>query len=230
MSSRAEAIAALEGVIARAFPDGVPLRVLEAGCGSATHLRLPSGSRVTGLDVSRHQLDRNPALHDRLHGDLQSFTLSPGAFDLIVCWEVLEHLPRPAAAFDNLARALAPGGFLVVALPNVLSVKGLVTKLTPHWFHVAFYRHIYGVAEAGRPDEAPFPTFLRLSTTAAALDRAAAAHGLHPVFRATHDVRAYLRERHRLASRVYEVVDAVGRRVTAGRLGDSDFIVAYRRD
>jgi 2-polyprenyl-3-methyl-5-hydroxy-6-metoxy-1,4-benzoquinol methylase len=40
-------------------------------------------------------------------------------FDAIVCGDVLEHLAHPAPALRALARALAPGGAVVVSVPNV---------------------------------------------------------------------------------------------------------------
>ncbi len=39
-------------------------RVLEAGCGSLTHLDLGSRAKVTGIDISQRQLDRNDNLDE----------------------------------------------------------------------------------------------------------------------------------------------------------------------
>jgi len=33
-----------------------------------------------------------------------------------------------------------------------------VTRVTPHWFHVFFYRHVMGMKNAGKPGYAPYPT------------------------------------------------------------------------
>ena len=40
-------------------------------------------------------------------------------FDAIVCGDVLEHLVHPAPVLRALGRALAPGGVVVVSVPNV---------------------------------------------------------------------------------------------------------------
>ena len=48
-------------------------------------------------------------------------------------------------------------------MPNVLSIKGLVTKFTPHAFHVWAYRRFFGVKEAGTAGNRPFKTYLRWS-------------------------------------------------------------------
>lgn len=42
-----------------------------------------------------------------------------------------------------------PGGQIVVAAPNPYSVKGFVTRYTPHWFHVWYYRHVLHRPQAG---------------------------------------------------------------------------------
>ena len=52
--------------------------------------------------------------------------LSAGAwdapFDVVVCGDVLEHLPRPEALLGRIREWLAPGGTLLVSLPNVANV------------------------------------------------------------------------------------------------------------
>jgi SAM-dependent methyltransferase len=227
--TREQMLSEVQSAVDRLLAGRPALRVLEAGCGSATHLRLPPGSRVVGIDVSAKQLDRNARLDERIQGDLQEYELPRRAFDLVLCWEVLEHLPRPRVALDRLAGAVAEGGVLVVAVPNLLSVKGLVTKLTPHWFHVAFYRHVYGVEGAGRDDQAPYPTYLRWAIAAPALARFAADHGLTVELLASHDVAPYLRSRHRAASRLYDAVRAGARVLSLGALRDSDLAIVFRR-
>ena len=43
-------------------------------------------------------------------------------FDVVVCADVLEHLPRPEELLARIRAWLAPGGFLLVSLPNVANV------------------------------------------------------------------------------------------------------------
>jgi SAM-dependent methyltransferase len=50
--------------------------------------------------------------------DLRALPPELGEFDVIVCFEVLEHLDDPDAALDGLTRALRPNGVLVVSSPN----------------------------------------------------------------------------------------------------------------
>ena len=140
-------------------------RVLEAGCGSASHINFPSDSYLIGIDLSEKQLDRNSRLDEKIIGDLQHYNLPHKSFDVIVCWDVLEHLEFPSKALEKFSLAVKTGGLLVLALPNVLSLKGLITKFTPHWFHIWFYRNYYGSKLAGTGDIGPFPAFLKFSVS-----------------------------------------------------------------
>lgn len=139
-------------------PNSAQFDVLEAGGGSASHVPLPPGARVTTIDISPQQLARNTYAAERLQGDLQTYDYGTRSFDLVVAWDVLEHLPKPEAALDRLAAVVRPGGRLVIVGPVPSSLKGLVTRLTPHRLHVLFYRHVLGSRTAGEPGHAPFPT------------------------------------------------------------------------
>jgi hypothetical protein len=58
---------------------------------------------------------------------------------------------------------VTPGGILVVGVPNLLSLKGLITKATPFWFHRLVYERVFAA------DSAPFRTYLRRSLVPARL-------------------------------------------------------------
>jgi SAM-dependent methyltransferase len=119
------------------------LRVLEAGCGSASVLRFEDDDWMVGIDISEEQLARNTRLNDSILGDICAHELDHDTYDVIVCWNVLEHIDKPDLAVLNFARALKPGGLLLLALPNVYSLQGAVVRFSPHWFHVWFVRNIF---------------------------------------------------------------------------------------
>jgi SAM-dependent methyltransferase len=110
-------------------------RVLDIGCGTGRHtaaaFRLP-GAFVIGLDPSRPDLlaaRRRLELHERLgqHGGGR-WALCAGSglrlpfaadrFDLVVCAEVLEHIPDDTAALSEVNRVLVPGGALALSVPR----------------------------------------------------------------------------------------------------------------
>jgi len=101
-------------------------RVLDAGCGVGwgSLLLLQAGAAaVTGLDVS------DEALADAVHrapdvrfvrGDLQELPFGDSEFDLVTCFEAIEHVTDPYRVLDELRRVLAPAGVLMVSSPNPL--------------------------------------------------------------------------------------------------------------
>jgi ubiquinone/menaquinone biosynthesis C-methylase UbiE len=158
--------------------EGRTVRVLEAGAGSRSHIRLGSNAQLVGIDICQEQLDNNPELHEKILGDIQTYPLQSASFDIIFCWDVLEHLEHPDKAMQNFLRAIRQGGMIVVGAPVVNSIKGMVTKYTPHWFHVLVYRRILGNKNAGKPGHVPFPTFLKYSMSPRSLQRFAREHQL----------------------------------------------------
>lgn len=154
------------------------LRILEAGCGSASRLTFRPDSHVTGIDISQEQLDRNAVLSEKILGDVQTHELPRSDFDIIVCWDVLEHLTAPEKALSNFVGALKPGGLIILAFPSPYSVKGLITRLSPHGFHVWAYRHMFGHPLAGVEGRGPFKTFLRRSLAPGAIRRFVLENGL----------------------------------------------------
>jgi SAM-dependent methyltransferase len=132
--------------------------VLDAGCGRALPVDVPRNARLVGLDLDPVALARNPNIDEALVGDVARYLLEPEAYDVVLCWNVLEHVSDPRSALENFRRSLRTGGLLVLGVPNVWSLKGLLTKFTPHWFHRFAYRHVLGM-----PDLEPYPTYLRVA-------------------------------------------------------------------
>ncbi|MCX6866970.1 MAG: class I SAM-dependent methyltransferase, partial [Verrucomicrobia bacterium] len=94
-------------------------RILEAGCGSSSNIPIHPNAHVVGIDISAEELDKNTSVHEKIVGDLETCELPKNAFDLVVCFDVLEHLHRPALAMASMASAVRPGGLLLLAFPNV---------------------------------------------------------------------------------------------------------------
>ena len=130
-----------------------PAAVLEAGCGRLKHFVYPDDAVISGLDVSQEQLDLNDNLHERFLGDVQTWK-ADRTWDVVVSMYVLEHLEDPGRTVDNMLRWTAPGGLLVIGVPNPRSLRGLVTKYTPFRFHELAYKWVY------RRTMPPFPTVM----------------------------------------------------------------------
>lgn len=58
----------------------------------------------------------------QLIGDAQALGIRSAAFDVVLCTEVLEHLPEPQKAIDEFERVLKPGGTLVLTTRFVFPI------------------------------------------------------------------------------------------------------------
>jgi SAM-dependent methyltransferase len=225
-------LAQLESMIER-LPRAGRLRVLEAGCGSLPiQIGLPADAHLVGIDTSQRQLDRNAQIQDKVLGDICTHVFDE-PFDVVSCWDVLEHLPRPELALANLVRATRPGGLIVLKVPNVMSLKGLATKLTPHRFHVWVYRRVYGYEHAGQADQGPFRTYLRRSISERGLLRFARENGLVVELAARYesDHQARLRRRLRLDGAVWGALARFVRVTSFGQLelDGTELVVLLRK-
>jgi SAM-dependent methyltransferase len=175
---RDRALAQINQLTERELGTREQLRVLEAGCGSISYLAFPADAHLVGIDISEAQLRKNTYLDEKILGDIERHEFPTGDFDAVVCWNVFEHLPHPERALSRFSRAVSPGGLVILALPNALSVKGLVTKFTPFRFHVWVTRYLVGRRLAGTEGNPPFPTFMRLSIAPGKLVDRAQEYGL----------------------------------------------------
>ena len=179
-----DSLLAVHDVLRRELPQG-RLAIYEAGGGSCSVLppELLGRSRVTVVDIDEDQVRNNTYADEAILGDVQTYAFGRETFDLVICYNVIEHLPNVDAALLNFRDALKRGGMILIGAPNPRSLSGVVTKYSPHWFHVWFYRHIRGIKDAGLPGEPPFPTFFHPLVTLPRLEAFAAANGLETIYR-----------------------------------------------
>ena len=187
-----DSLLAVHGTLARELPRR-RLSIYEAGGGSTSFLPFEVTERadITVVDIDAEQIRNNDYAQHKILGDIQTYRFAPDSFDLVICYNVIEHLPDVEAALEGFFEAVKPGGLILIGAPNPLSLSGIVTKYSPHWFHVWFYRHIRGDRNAGKPGHAPFPTVFHPLVTLARLERFAEAHGLKLVYRRTFESPRY---------------------------------------
>ena len=98
--------------------------VLDLGCGAgvpATRLLADRGFGVTGVDLSGRQLDLARKLVPDatfLKADMTELDFGPGAFDAVVAFHSIIHVPREdhPALLENIHRWLGPGGLFLATL------------------------------------------------------------------------------------------------------------------
>lgn len=119
-----------------------PEVVLDVGCGCGFHdpvMAAQAGvERVDAIDYSPKSVERaeesypHPLVH-RWAADFLTDSL-PGQYDLVVSFQVIEHLDQPAEYFRRCTELLRPGGHAVVFTPNWLRLDNrlrLRRGLTP---------------------------------------------------------------------------------------------------
>jgi SAM-dependent methyltransferase len=118
-----------------------PGKALLVGCGSHRDLTILSNCQdVFAFDLSFEAIRKIRTSHVSLFtGDALQIPISDHTFDIVICSEVLEHIPDIRSAVRELRRVIKPGGTLVVSSPNWISWFGLTRfvaeKLTKKAFH-----------------------------------------------------------------------------------------------
>jgi len=139
----------LQYIAGRADPEG--REVLDVGCGGGilSEGLARAGARVTGIDLS------DPALAAaRAHREISALAIDyrkitaealaeemPGRFDLVVCMELLEHVPEPRSILAACRRLAKPGADVVVSTINRTWLSGLLVILVAE--------HVLGIVEKG---------------------------------------------------------------------------------
>lgn len=119
---------------------GTGRSVLDVGCATGY---LAQALAARGCTVSGIEYDADAAEKARQHmavvvvGDLHSFdfaTAFPGElFDALVFGDILEHLLDPAAVLRSALAVLAPGGSVVISVPNVTHGSLRLAHLQGRW-------------------------------------------------------------------------------------------------
>ncbi|KAK1755732.1 S-adenosyl-L-methionine-dependent methyltransferase [Echria macrotheca] len=109
-----------------------PLRYLDVGCGGGifaeSAARLPTTSSVIAIDptpsilaVARSHARRDPSLSSKLEYLDATIETLPASdekyqnFDVVSCFEVVEHVDNPAAFLERCGQRVRPGGWLVLS-------------------------------------------------------------------------------------------------------------------
>jgi SAM-dependent methyltransferase len=113
--------------------------VLEAGCGEGygADLIADVSRSVIALDYDELTVAHVRARYPRVdvhHGNLASLPLPDGSVDVVVNFQVIEHLWNQPQFVAECARVLRPGGLLLMSTPNRITFSpGLETPVNP--FH-----------------------------------------------------------------------------------------------
>ncbi|MDR2786868.1 MAG: bifunctional 2-polyprenyl-6-hydroxyphenol methylase/3-demethylubiquinol 3-O-methyltransferase UbiG [Candidatus Accumulibacter sp.] len=131
---------------------------LDIGCGggilSEGMARL--GASVTGIDLSRqalgvarlHSLESGGKIDYRLTSAEELAQQAPGAFDVVTCMEMLEHVPDPASIVAACSALVRPGGRVFFSTLN--------RNVKSHLFAILGAEYILGLLPKGTHEYARF--------------------------------------------------------------------------
>jgi SAM-dependent methyltransferase len=119
-----------------------PARLLDAGAGRG---RLVAAANLAGYDA--FGLEPAPrggeaagAWSGRIqHVGIEEAQIESGSLGAVTLWHVLEHLEDPGRALQRIAGWLAPGGALLVGVPNLDSLQARLGG--SRWYHLDVPRH-----------------------------------------------------------------------------------------
>lgn len=105
--------------------------LLDVGCGEMPYRTfLPKHIDYVGIDVPQAGAFSMQGHEEIISFDGYHIPFPDATFDTVLCTEVLEHSPEPAALIAEIGRVLKPGGTLIATVPFSARVH-----YAPHDFH-----------------------------------------------------------------------------------------------
>ena len=118
--------------------------VLDIGCwsGQLEQLLVSNAKKVFGLDPGKDAIGiakKKVPQGDFSIGIAEKLPYKSNSFDLVLCYEVIEHLPRgnEQIAVNEMYRVLKSGGYLILSTPH----KNLLSILFDPAFFLLGHRH-----------------------------------------------------------------------------------------
>ena len=125
--------------------------VLDVGCGGGllSEALAACGGQVTGIDMApaslavarAHMVQSGLAIDYRQTTAEKLAAEAPGRFDVVVCMELLEHVPRPVSVIAACARLVKPGGDVFFATVN----RTWISRLLVIWAA----EYLFGIVRKG---------------------------------------------------------------------------------
>lgn len=118
--------------------------ILDLGCSSGAFLRSLKGPawQLYGIEMSASAAAKAEANTGAqvFVGDILDAPFAPGSFDVITCFDVLEHVYEPRKVLEKVQQWLKPDGIFYVLVPNIDSGEARVFK--SYWYGLEMPRHI----------------------------------------------------------------------------------------
>lgn len=116
------------------------MNILDLGCGEETYIEnliKIGNNNLYGVDISDYVIDNHKKAY-RDHSNVEfiacpaeQLPFDKGYFDLIICDELIEHVPKAEVLLDETARVIKKDGTLIISTPNRNRVSAIAKKLVP---------------------------------------------------------------------------------------------------
>jgi len=110
-------------LVAERMAAGRQVLDLASGEGYGSNLLAQRAALVVGLEIDVEAVAHADAKYQRdnlrfVRGDIRRAPLVAGVFDVLTCFEVIEHVTRPELVLQEARRLLRPDGVLVISTPE----------------------------------------------------------------------------------------------------------------
>jgi SAM-dependent methyltransferase len=116
--------------------------LLEIGCGLGGFLKLADDHfNIECVDVSGYALKHIREISDAktVQADIKNLRLPPDTYDIIVIFNVLEHLRNPSKVLVKMRDSLVEGGILIGSVPNNCGLIGKLVTAVGNYFDDSHY-------------------------------------------------------------------------------------------
>jgi SAM-dependent methyltransferase len=124
--------------------------LLDLGCSSGSFLQSMGNEswKLFGIEMSADcaKAARAKCGAEVFVGNIVDAPFARNKFDVITCFDVLEHLYEPRRVMDRVAKWLKPGGIFYVQVPNVDSAEARV--FGTYWHGLELPRHLFHYSPA----------------------------------------------------------------------------------
>lgn len=130
--------------------------VIDVGCGDGGFIGFCAGQGAEVLFVDQDEarlrrtekrLEGSPARGYRaIQSDCNPIPLEDGIGDLVMCTEVLEHVPDPVIFLEEVIRVAKPGAQLLLSVPDSRSEEFVSATAPPQCFEVPNHIRIFTAA------------------------------------------------------------------------------------
>ena len=138
--TRLNAMICAKRILKQTNKPGLPLRILDIGCGRGSLLDAFSclGHEVAGVERAGSPFSSTSY---QIYSDIAELNTQSASYNIIILWHALEHLSNPMVALEEASKFLDESGSLFISVPNFASIQARLFK--NHWFHLDLPRHLF---------------------------------------------------------------------------------------